>query len=120
MNCFFTHTGRNNTIRLVRANVPNEGCVEVFHNREWLRVSTNTWDINEADVACRQLGYAHAINAAGKQCYYSFGSCWETSFRCTGSENSLEECSNFPYPTSTLCSFNEAYSAVVCSENGEY
>ena len=65
------------TIRLVGGKSPNEGRVEVsisggrrvevfFHYLPyWGRVCDSTWDINDANVACRQLGYARAMIATG-------------------------------------------------------
>lgn len=65
------------TIRLVGGKSPNEGRVEVsisggrrvvvyFHYLPyWGRVCDTTWDINDANVACRQLGYVRAMIATG-------------------------------------------------------
>jgi len=39
------------------------GRVEVFHREEWGSICSDGWDLADADVICRQLGYAHAIRA---------------------------------------------------------
>ncbi len=49
-----------NSLRLVGANVPNEGRVEICINNAWGTICDDGWDINDATVVCRQLGYLTA------------------------------------------------------------
>ena len=117
MNFFLINAGSSNTIRLVGGSVPNEGCVEVLHNRMWLRVSNYILDIDEADVVCRQLGYTHAIYAARKQCCSELDRCLGSIFHCN--QRYLEECLRPPFLSITWCPSCQASIAVVCSKNGE-
>ena len=45
-------------IRLVGGSVPNEGRVELCSNNTWGTICDNGFDVQDANVICRQLGYA--------------------------------------------------------------
>lgn len=69
------------------------GRVEVLYNNVWGTVCDDDWDITDAHVVCKQLGFASAIAARGSA-YYGNGSgpIWIENVRCRGNEQYLMHC----------------------------
>ena len=81
-------------MRLAGAPISNAGRVEVLYAGEWGTISGWNWDINDAHVVCRQLGYNGAISfGISNQFGIGNGPTWFTDVRCLGNESSFEECS---------------------------
>ncbi|XP_071844631.1 uncharacterized protein [Apostichopus japonicus] len=80
-------------IRLVNGNTSNVGRVEVMANGEWGTVCDDSWDINDARVVCRQLGFTGAITERG-YAYFGEGSgrIWLDNVECIGTEGTLQDC----------------------------
>ena len=69
------------------------GRVEVFHAGQWGTICDDSWDINDAQVACRQLGYPGALKAlSGGEVPYGSGKIWLDELYCTGNESNLSSC----------------------------
>ena len=69
--------------------------MEVYHNGEWGTICDDSWDIKDATVVCRQLGYNNAIHSH-KSAYFGQGSgntsIWMDNVECTGDESELQKC----------------------------
>ena len=71
----------------------NEGRLEIYRMGEWGTICDDKWDLEDATVACRQLGYSRAESAKA-DAYYGKGSgtIWMDEVRCRGNEISLQQC----------------------------
>ena len=71
----------------------HEGRVEVNHNGTWGTVCSYGWNIRNARVVCRQLGFKDAIASYQKNLpNYGKGQIWNDNYWCTGNESSLFSC----------------------------
>ena len=71
------------------------GRVEIFHRGLWGRICGNGWDMNEARVVCRELGYRYAVRALkGGEVPVGIGKIWLNNLECIGTEKNLSSCSH--------------------------
>ncbi|XP_077086832.1 galectin-3-binding protein A-like isoform X3 [Siphateles boraxobius] len=85
-----TQEGR---VRLV-GDLPSSGRVEIYHDGQWGTVCDDEWDVAEAQVVCRQMGFPGAISVTtGGQYGEGSGQIWLDDMNCKGSERSLSGCS---------------------------
>lgn len=58
LNCLLTYSEcTDGDVRLVRGERENEGQIEFCSSGRWGLVCRDSWDVSDATVACRQLGY---------------------------------------------------------------
>ena len=92
----------------------HEGRVEVLHNGAWGTVCGFGWDLQEATVVCRQLGYGRGVPA-----HYAFGgigTIWYSNVNCNGSEASLTQCDH--HGGEDFCVLSEDAGVICASESG--
>jgi len=78
---------------LVGGNWSGAGRVEIFHNGTWGTVCDDYWDIKDARVVCRELGYPDAVSAP-QSAHFGRGSgpIWLDDVFCSGNERSIVGC----------------------------
>lgn len=104
-------------VRIVGGKGANEGRVEVYHDGEWGTICDDQWDLLDANVVCRQLGYSGALvaNTAGRT-IPGTGPIHLDDLACTGNEGNIFECT---HPKDHNCDHSED-AGVVCTEQGKY
>ena len=105
-------------LRLANGSRKSEGRVEIFYNDAWGTVCDLSWDLRDAIVVCRQLGYSSALTAKRKA---SFGSGrgkirkrWLSNVGCLGNESSIDMCSSDGWGVG-LCTYHYEDASVVCT-----
>ncbi|MGH0154150.1 UNVERIFIED_CONTAM: hypothetical protein FKN15_060955 [Acipenser sinensis] len=91
-----------------------EGRVEVYYNRTWGRVLSDSWSSTEASVVCRELGCGAALIPASNSSRYGTGHSGVclTGIHCSGDETHLRNCSR---PQPVPCNTSNS-AAVLCTD----
>eukprot|EP00057_Strongylocentrotus_purpuratus_P023136 XP_011677610.1 PREDICTED: putative DMBT1-like protein [Strongylocentrotus purpuratus] len=79
-------------VRLMDGQSPREGRVEMFYNGRWNTICDDYWNLEEAQVACRQLGYSTDNVVPRSYAYYGEGSGPIQQVQCYGWEYTLDHC----------------------------
>ena len=82
--------------------------MEVNYNGEWGTVCDDGWDVTDAGVVCRQLGFGSSGTAIGSAGFgQGSGSIWLDSVTCTGSESTLASCGHLGVRVIRSCHHSE-------------
>lgn len=94
-----------------------DGRVEIYHEGKWGTVCDDGWDVAEAQVVCRQLGFPGAKSVViGKDYGKASGPIWLDDLSCNGTESYLSTCAFTNWGT-TDCSHKEDV-GVLCEQSG--
>ena len=101
------------TLRLIDGYRNGEGRVELFHDGHWGTVCDDFWDIKDAQVVCRQLGFDSAV-VAHKLAIFGEGNghIWLDNVHCVGNESSIESCPHNGWNDHNCGHYEDA--AVIC------
>uniref|UniRef100_A0A8C9YCB9 Soluble scavenger receptor cysteine-rich domain-containing protein SSC5D n=1 Tax=Sander lucioperca TaxID=283035 RepID=A0A8C9YCB9_SANLU len=90
------------------------GRVEFYDKGQWGNVCGESWDVNDANVVCRQLdcGRAHKITTVADY-GHGTGQTWIDQIECNGLESTLSQCPQRPFRDKT-CN-NTSVAGVICT-----
>ncbi|KAJ8246194.1 hypothetical protein GJAV_G00264750 [Gymnothorax javanicus] len=101
-------------VRLVNGSSGCSGRVEVLHDGQWGTVCDNHWDLNNAEVVCREVGCGRALGAAGSaHSGQGSGPIWLDDVKCKGTESSLKQCQHRGFGKNNCSHHKDA--AAICS-----
>ncbi|XP_063969890.1 scavenger receptor cysteine-rich type 1 protein M130-like isoform X4 [Lytechinus pictus] len=99
-----------------------QGRVEIFFEGRWGTICDDDWDLADADVVCRQFGYAEGAVAACTMMSCGFprpndfgegsGPIWLDNVRCVGTEERITDCPANPIGDQNCMHFEDA--GVIC------
>ncbi|XP_048379655.1 deleted in malignant brain tumors 1 protein-like isoform X2 [Stegostoma tigrinum] len=102
------------SLRFMNGTDKCSGRVEVYYNNSWKAICDNGWDIDDANVVCRQLGCGQARSAPGGAHFgMEPGDFWSYTVKCKGTESNLIQCQatsmegdhcSLGYTASVICS----------------
>lgn len=105
---------REGSVRLLGSSLRNRGRVELFHSDMWgLVCDDGSWNMNEATVVCRQLGFPGATHSADDLSYFGEGPILLDDITCEGLEHYLTECQHSSWYHHN-CELRD-FASVVCS-----
>eukprot|EP00057_Strongylocentrotus_purpuratus_P006350 XP_011660824.1 PREDICTED: deleted in malignant brain tumors 1 protein-like [Strongylocentrotus purpuratus] len=80
-------------VRLIGGANVAEGRVEILHDGSWGTVCDDSWDLKDAEVVCRMLGFDGALDAPlGARFGKGSGSIFLDEVQCQGTEIDVERC----------------------------
>ncbi|XP_022104992.1 scavenger receptor cysteine-rich domain superfamily protein-like [Acanthaster planci] len=85
-----------NIIRLAGGSNRSSGRVEIYQDYTWGTLCDTDWDVTDAEVVCRQLGFSGAEEAkSGAHFGQGEGPVFMDGLACDGSESRIIDCPSF-------------------------
>lgn len=101
-------------VRLRGSTSPNMGRVEVYYAGIWGSIYSSNWDIKDATVVCKQLGYTTALLAGSRLFCSVTVPFFFRDFRCHGNESAIGRCARDFFDST----WSSSYCAnVLCSDS---
>ena len=86
-----------------------EGRVEIYYQNQWGTVCDDSFDLNDGDVVCRQLGFGTAIAVFGLAAFgQGTGNIWLDNLHCSGTESCLGNCPHNGWGVHDCAHFEDA------------
>ena len=106
-------------MRLVDGADHLEGRVEIYVYGSWFAVCDDNWDINDAHVVCRSMGFPGAVEAFSDS-HFGAGSVpiLLDDLNCEGDEETLLFCPSLTPPGTHDCSASQ-HAGVRCQQRCE-
>ena len=105
-------------VRLVGSSSSRKGLVQVYYNKTWGWVCADQWDKNDADVACRMMGFNGSLSGSVKIQNRKGTEIPPLISRvqCIGNETSLLACTHEKQRSLQSCE-NSTIASAMCKEN---
>ena len=99
-------------------NHSSSGRVEVRYSGIWGTICDHSWDIRDAGVVCRQLGFDGALSAPRDASFgRGNGPIWLDDINCVGMEISISDCHHSGWSVHNCGHYDDA--GVVCRPTGK-
>ncbi|XP_076082552.1 scavenger receptor cysteine-rich domain superfamily protein-like [Mytilus galloprovincialis] len=102
-------------VRLLGGRGPFEGTVELYHSGKWGEVCDNNFDVRDAEVICKMLGYTVGVPRLLNSTGSGTGLVWMDNLRCDGDETDVALCKSDGFGSKT-CS-NNRKAAIYCGQD---
>ncbi|XP_052086629.1 scavenger receptor cysteine-rich domain superfamily protein-like [Mytilus californianus] len=100
-------------VRLLGGRGPFEGTVELYHLGKWGEVCDTNFDVKDAEVICRMLGYTAGIPRLLNSTDSGTGLVWIDNLHCNGDETDVALCKSDGFGSMT-CS-HKRKAAIYCA-----
>eukprot|EP00057_Strongylocentrotus_purpuratus_P020273 XP_011674747.1 PREDICTED: deleted in malignant brain tumors 1 protein-like [Strongylocentrotus purpuratus] len=101
-------------VRLVGGSNDADGRVEVLYDGSWGTICDTWWDLRDARVVCRMLGFDGALDALGSDWFgQGSGRILLTYVNCGGTEDNLADCAHQEIRDYNYCAYR-GNAGVIC------